>query len=266
MLVNNAALCEMANSVKLNFYSFGCATVKSNWRGYVKNPQFSRLYYIESGKACVEHNGEKMQLLPKNWYLLPAGFSFDYSCDYEMKHIFFHITLAGADGIDLLGKCEKIVFEKDATSPFSFFKKHFKSNRLASSIAIKEKVYGRVLSLLNKNNINPEVKEFSPCVQNALEFINNNLNKKIDLSTIAEHTFVSRSTLTNKFKKELNITVQDYIQRQKMFMAGQLLKNTDMSVAQVSDHLGYSEQFYFSRCFKQSFGISPREYKKSKIN
>ena len=158
------------------------------------------------------------------------------------------------------------MFIDKLNSPFSFFKKHFKSNRLASSIAIKEKVYGRVLSLLNKNNINPEVKEFSPCVQNALEFINNNLNKKIDLSTIAEHTFVSRSTLTNKFKKELNITVQDYIQRQKMFMAGQLLKNTDMSVAQVSDHLGYSEQFYFSRCFKQSFGISPREYKKSKIN
>ena len=91
MLINNTALCEMANSVKLNFYSFGYATVKSTWKGYVKNPQFSRLYYIESGKALVEHNGQKTELMPKNWYLLPAGFSFDYSCDSEMKHIFFHM-------------------------------------------------------------------------------------------------------------------------------------------------------------------------------
>jgi AraC-like DNA-binding protein len=51
-----------------------------------------------------------------------------------------------------------------------------------------------------------------------------------------------------------------------MFLAGQMLKNTNLTVAQVSEHLGYSEQFYFSRCFKQSFGMSPREYRKSKIN
>ena len=266
MVVSNNVLCEMANNVKLNFYSFGCATVKSSWNGHVKNPQFSRLYYIESGKACVEHSGERVELVPEKWYLLPAGFSFDYSCDKEMKHIFFHITLAGADGIDLLSRFEKPVSKKDNTKPFSFFKMHLKSDSFTSSVAIKEKIYGIVLSLLNKHNINPEVAELSGCVQSALEFINNNINKKIDLSAIAEHTFVSRSTLTNKFKKELNITVLEYIQRQKMFLAGQMLKNTNLTVAQISEHLGYSEQFYFSRCFKQSFGMSPREYRKSKIN
>ncbi len=266
MVINNTALCERANGVKLNFYSFGYATVNSSWKGYVKNPQFSRLYYIESGKAYIEYEKEKIELMPGNWYLLPAGLSFNYLCKVEMKHIFFHITLAGVDGIDLLGRCEKPVCEKTDISPVEFYKKHLKSKSIASSIAIKEQVYGIILSLLEKNNITPEVIEFSQCVQSAIEFINNNLNKKIELSDVSGHSFVSRSTLTGKFKKELGITVQDYIQRQKMFLAEQMLKNTNMTVAQISERLGYSEQFYFSRCFKQSFGISPREYKKSKIN
>lgn len=266
MVISNNALCEMANNVKLNFYSFGYATVNSSWKGYVKNPQLSRLYYIESGKAYINYEKERIELLPGNWYLFPAGLSFNYSCIGEMKHIFFHVTLAGVDGIDLLGRCEKPVCEKSDISPVEFYKKHLKSKSIASSIAIKEKVYGIVLNLLEKNNINPEVVEFSQCVQSAIEYINNNINKKIELSDVSMHSFVSRSTLTNKFKKELGITVQDYIQRQKMFLAEQMLKNTGMSIAQISEHLGYSEQFYFSRCFKHNFGISPREYKKSKIN
>jgi transcriptional regulator GlxA family with amidase domain len=51
-----------------------------------------------------------------------------------------------------------------------------------------------------------------------------------------------------------------------MFKAEQMLKNSTMSVAEISERLGFSEQFYFSKCFKQNFGLPPREYRKTKIN
>ncbi|MBE7026149.1 MAG: helix-turn-helix domain-containing protein [Ruminococcaceae bacterium] len=266
MITNNAALCEIANDIKLNLYSFGYATVKSTWNGYVKNPVFSRLYYIVGGKACIEHDGEKIELLPQNWYLLPAGFSFNFCCENMMEHIFFHITLSGADAIDMLGRCIQPIFRKDDTDWSVFYKKYLTSENIADSLVVKQKVYDALIKLLKSNNISLEIVEFSECVQKAVEFIKNNLDKKICLSSVAEYAYISKSTLTNKFKKELKITVQEYIKGQKMFAAAQLLKNANMSIEEISEYLGFSDQFYFSKCFKQRFGMSPLKYKKSKIN
>lgn len=265
-MISNLTLCQKANSVKLNMYSFGYATVKSNWNGYVKNPEFSRLYYIISGKAYIEYNNIKLVLSPGNWYLIPAELSFDFWCDNEMEHLFFHITLTSADEIDLLSKVSEPVFMEDDSEPNIIYSDFLKSESLFSALTVKEKIYNTVLNLVARSHTILEIREFSACVQKALEFINNNLCEKLDLATIAQYSYVSKCTLTNKFRKELNITVLEYIQRQKMFKAVQMLKNSAMSVSEISKKLGFSEQFYFSRCFKQKFGLSPLEYRKSKIN
>ena len=59
MIVNNPVLCEKASSVNLNLYNFGYATVDTDWKGFVQNPSFSRLYYIVSGEAYIEYNNIK---------------------------------------------------------------------------------------------------------------------------------------------------------------------------------------------------------------
>ncbi len=265
-MISNLTLCQKANSVKLNMYSFGYATVKSNWNGYVKNPEFSRLYYIISGKAYIEYNNVKLILSPGNWYLIPAELSFDFWCDNEMEHLFFHITLTSDDEIDLLSKVPAPVFMKVDSEQNVDYREYLKNESLFSALTVKGMIYNTVLNLVAKSKTILEIREFSACVQKAIEFINNNLCKKIDLAKIAQYSYVSKCTLTNKFKKELNISVLGYIQRQRMFKAVQMLKNSTMSVAEISEFLGFSDQFYFSRCFKQKFGLSPLEYRKSKIN
>ena len=266
MMVNNPVLCEKANSVILNLYSLGYATVDTNWNGFVQNPSFSRLYYIVSGEAYIEYDNIKLSLLPGNWYLIPAGFSFHFKCDNEMEHLYFHITLSGVDEIDLLSKFTEPIPVADNTNPHLFYMDFLENESLLAALAIKENIYNIILKLMERNSTKPEIIEFSQCVQKAVEYINNNLFKKLDLTTIAKYAYVSKGTLTNKFKNELNITIQGYIQKQKMSRAEQMLKNSDMSIAEISERLGFSEQFYFSRCFKHNFGLSPLEYRKSKIN
>lgn len=266
MITTNSSLCKNANRINLKLYNFGYADVDTQWQGYVQNPTFSRLYYIASGNACIAFEGETLELIPGNWYLLPAGFSFHFSCSQEMGHLFFHITLSGADEIDILGNLGTPVSILDRSNPYDHFLEFLHDDTLITALTVKEKIYNTVLTLIANKPILPETTSYSPCVKKALEFINNNLSAKITLSDVAESAFVSNCTLTTKFKKELNLTVQEYIQTQRLFKAVQLLKNTKMSVAQISEKLGFSDQFYFSKCFKTKFGLSPREYRKSKID
>lgn len=266
MIITNSALCRNSNKINIKLYNYGYADVDTQWQGYVKNPTFSRLYYIVSGNACISYEGRLLSLTPGNWYLLPAGFSFHFHCSHEMGHLFFHITLSGSDEIDLLSNLKYPVAMPNAWNPDCYIHEYLKEDNLIAALTVKEKIYNTVLKLIAKEAILPETAKYSPCVKKALEHINNNLSKKLTLSDISESAYVSNCTLTNKFKSELKITVQEYILAQRMFKAVQMLKNSKMSVAEISEKLGFSDQFYFSKCFKTKFGLSPREYRKSKID
>ena len=69
------------------------------------------------------------------------------------------------------------------------------------------------------------------------------------------------------FKKETGITPADYLLKERMTLAQQLLsseisnKFSNYSISQIAEACGYSEPLYFSRVFKNYFGVSPSEYK-----
>lgn len=69
------------------------------------------------------------------------------------------------------------------------------------------------------------------------------------------------------FKKETGATPYEYLLKQRMELAERLLtggitnKFSEYSVSQIAEACGYSEPLYFSRVFKQYFGVSPSEYK-----
>ncbi len=266
MNFTNRALCQKANCINLSLHHFGYATIDPEWNGHVQNPVLSRLYYIISGKAHISAEDVTLDLLPGNWYLLPAGFSFDFGCPHKMEHIYFHVSLSGDDGLDALASLLQPLSIADDTNPHLVFKTYSNSDRLMDALVVKEKIYNTLLKLIKKSPSKPETNAYSRCIQKAIEYINLHLGEKLSLADIAQYAYVSKSTLSSKFKVELNMTVLEYIQRKKMFKAEQLLKNGDLSVSEISKILGFSEQFYFTRYFKQFFGIPPRDYRKRNMN
>ena len=69
------------------------------------------------------------------------------------------------------------------------------------------------------------------------------------------------------FKKEVGVTPADYLLKERMALAKQLLtsgvsnKFSPYSISQIAEACGYSEPLYFSRVFKKYYGVSPSEYK-----
>lgn len=102
--------------------------------------------------------------------------------------------------------------------------------------------------------------------ENAVNYINNNLHRKISVSAIADHIGIDRSYLCSIFKNLLGCSPQTYILNAKTDMAKRLLSTTNNEIKDIGEALGYSDQFSFSHAFKEKTGISPRRWREKYKN
>ncbi len=251
----------LQDNIRLELLCAGYATVSKEWCGWEKNSPFSFLYYITDGEADITIENKKISLMPGNWYLLPAGCKFSYNCRETMTHIYFHIKLCGEEKLDMLSVCREPILLEDNSSFFNIIE-YIKNGDLTEGLRVYGTVYSVLFEILKKNNITIENAKLSPCVRFAVEYINSNLSASLSTTEIAEKTFVAKSTLCKYFAKELQMSVQDYIYVLIFYKACQMLIENRMSIGQISMELGFCDQLYFSRKFKERYGVSPREYRK----
>lgn len=74
---------------------------------------------------------------------------------------------------------------------------------------------------------------------------------------IAEEVHVSEDYLTRVFKKELGVSPWDCLNRYRVAIASDMLRNTGMSINEISQAAGFQDQAYFCRVFKKVRGINP---------
>ncbi len=84
----------------------------------------------------------------------------------------------------------------------------------------------------------------------------------ININDMAAATATSRSGLNRKMKSILGVTPLDFLREARIKRACQMLASKELNVSEIAFKCGFSDPKYFSRCFKQSMGMSPTEYKK----
>lgn len=104
--------------------------------------------------------------------------------------------------------------------------------------------------------------EYFGYVYRALEYIENNYQKNITSSDIADYIGLSAGYLTKQFKNRLYMTPAAYIRKFRIAKAMELLQTTSKSITEVANKIGYSDISLFSRIFKQTTGKSPMSFKK----
>lgn len=101
-------------------------------------------------------------------------------------------------------------------------------------------------------------------VNRAISYIIEHIHEKMSTDEIAEDVGVSREYLSSKFKKNTGMSIPDYINEQKIFIARKLLKFSDKSLIEIANFLSYSSQSYFQTQFKKITGMTPLEYRNTK--
>lgn len=97
-------------------------------------------------------------------------------------------------------------------------------------------------------------------VEQVTSYIEQHLSEKLNVKDLANMVYMSPDHLTRSFKKQLHLTVSDYILQKRMMLAGELLKEKKMTVTMVSDSVGFGNYSYFTEQFKRFYNMTPREY------
>jgi two-component system response regulator YesN len=93
----------------------------------------------------------------------------------------------------------------------------------------------------------------------AKKYIQENYHKDINLESVAKKFLVSSSYLSKLFKEEFRENFIDYLTRVRVEKSIDLLKNTTLSIKEISYKLGYGDPNYFCKVFKKVTGYTPTE-------
>lgn len=112
--------------------------------------------------------------------------------------------------------------------------------------------------------LNPLQQHYESTLLNEiLVFIKNNVYTAFTVEDLCTKFCISRSSLQNLFRNNLDISPKQYISLTKLNQAKILIQQHSRTITEISDMLGFASIHYFSRKFKAQFGMSPTDYSKS---
>lgn len=90
------------------------------------------------------------------------------------------------------------------------------------------------------------------------------MNERITIEELSKQYLVNPTTLKKAFKAIYGTSIAAHVKEHRMEQASKMLRETDMSIAEIAASVGYDSQSKFSRAFRATFGVLPREYRKSR--
>jgi LacI family transcriptional regulator len=99
-------------------------------------------------------------------------------------------------------------------------------------------------------------------VAEAIYYIRDNPKKRLQVDDVVNASNMSKRNLQYKFRDEIGHSIHDEIQNVRTEYMAQLLRDTNMSIAQIALTMGYSGPENISRSFRQVKGISASKYRK----
>lgn len=101
---------------------------------------------------------------------------------------------------------------------------------------------------------------YSRVVRGCMEYVHAHLHERLTNAALAEECGVSAQYLARKFREERGCTVGEWIRREKMREAVDLLRKGELNGTQIAALLGFSSQSHFIACFRRFYNATPRVF------
>jgi len=101
-----------------------------------------------------------------------------------------------------------------------------------------------------------------PQVQRAVQALHADCARQWTLGTLASHAGLSRTSLAERFRKRMGNTPLNYLRTVRMQKAMGVLSGSERSLEQIAQEVGYQDAFSFSKVFKRTVGVAPREFRR----
>ena len=239
----------------------------------------AKLFYMISGEATLSVDGKKSKLSGGNLIFIPSGvkykfkaqrflmtaLSFDLTADFEGEEAPLP-TLSQDFNFSLIHKCDIAPFDKiirlddadDERENFTEIAEIATSGEgewKAEISAMLKLILIRLAAMTDEKALPRRM------VKNLDAYIRENRRDEISNTEIGAVFGYHPFYVSNKLKEAKGVTLRQYIINYRMKLAKRLLELTDKSIGEIAEEAGFKDASYFTKSFKSSFGITPKEYR-----
>lgn len=132
---------------------------------------------------------------------------------------------------------------------------------MADTTKLGAQILEDYVARVRESRENPDV---SDSIRNSCEYIKAHLTEPIQVKKLAQQSGYAEYYFSHKFKKEMGISVKEYILHEKINQAKVMLTSSDESIQKIGDSLAFGSRSYFYTCFQKAEGMSPSEYRNTK--
>lgn len=251
----------------VNIMVIGKTLCKPDYFVERKNSSICAFEYIESGSGFLQVNGKHYAPGADSVIILPKGSSHKYYTDKNNRWkkrwiVFDSDILMNLADFYLPGKeycfehCNLGALFDEIDEQAQRYAVDYPS--MCDAIAVI--IYKMIISIRHtlENNSRDICKRI--CSD-----INSYAGNGFSLDLLCEKYGYSKNHIIRIFKKEYGVTPYKYFNDKKIRTAKLYLRNTNLSIEEISNKLGFTDPHYFSAYFKSLNGVSPGRYRKNKV-
>lgn len=225
--------------------------------------------YIAGGKGSYQVDGGVIQHIESgSLFFLRPGAVYNYGPDADGYWDEYYFTFEGSRIAEWLSSwlsqvdLSKQVGHEDAAQHnrieriFILMESGIPDNIDRAALLLESLLFEFIL----ENQVPAETTKTQQLID-LMDDLGNSLFQPFDATLIAKRHHISLSTLRRIVSEYTGYPLGAYIHRLKMAAAKNILLNTDDTVKEIADSLGYKDVFYFSRLFKKYVGVSPLIYR-----
>ena len=232
---------------------------------------YYEIYYLLSGKRIFVIQDKILKLNKNDFIIIAPNVSHlsygEKDMSFDRMLVYFTEDIFSSDIIK--EKCENLsnngyTLEKETdlkSSLLNLSKHDLKTQNIIYKESIKLEFNLFLIDLLT-NGKNIKNKQSDIMVLDIMTYIQNNYNKDISLDDIASVIFMDKYYMCKKFKKLTSYTIYEYLNTTRITVAEKRLMETEMTITDISQEVGYNNITSFNRTFKLKKGVSPSEFRK----
>lgn len=246
---------------------------KLHYRKRPKGCERHILIHCVDGKGEVSVGSNHYKLKMNQYIVIPAHVSHSYEADKDDPWTIYWMHFGGFSTLPIVteissvvhnkrnqlifGKEQKTLFEKI----YGFLSKGY-GREIVDSVAL-------IIPSFLQPYAYPEMTSWEDdsgkhdVVQDAITFLKSSVRSKLTLQEIAASTNLSISHFSKIFKNRTGYSPIEYLNHLKIQEACFMLKFSSLRISEISFELGFEDQYYFSRLFKEHMELSPLNYKKA---